>query len=190
MTPFDVHTPETAHGEASEILADIGQKLGFTPNMFAVMGGAPAALGAFMEMNRSVTRSSLTPLEAEIAQTAASVENLSPYCVAGHTAFAAMQELDVGVIESVRNEKRLAEPRLEALRSFTRRMVETHGHLRDDELSAFLDAGYSRDQAIEVVMVISLKFFSNLTGNLTGIPLDDAFAPFEWKPSGTRVMAA
>jgi hypothetical protein len=58
------------------------------------------------------------------------------------------------------------------------------------ELSAFLDAGYSRDQAIEVVMVISLKFFSNLTGNLTGIPLDDAFAPFEWKPSGTRVMAA
>lgn len=190
MPPFVVHTPDTAPGEASRILADIGEKLGFVPNMFAVMGGAPAALAAFVEVNRSVTRSSLTPIEAEIVQTAASVENLSPYCVAGHTAFAAMQELDADVIEAVRNEERLADARLEALRRFTRRLVESRGHLRDGELAAFLDAGYSRDQAIEVIMVISLKFFSNLTGNLTGIALDEAFAPFEWKPFGVRVVAA
>lgn len=189
MTTFITHTPDTAPREASEILADIGKKLGFVPNMFAVMGGAPAALAAFVEVNRSVTRSSLTPLEAEIVQTAASVENVSSYCVAGHTAFAAMQELDADVIEKVRKEEHLVDVKLEALRHFAGRLVESRGQLGEDELIAFLNAGYSRDQVIEVIMVISLKFFSNLTGNLTGIALDEAFAPFEWGPTG-RVAAA
>ncbi len=187
--PFIVHTPQTASQEARATLAYIGEKLDFVPNMFAVMGGAPAALTALAEVNRCLTRSSLTPLEAEIIQIAASVGNTSPYCVAGHTAFAAMQHLDADVIDAVRNEQRLPDVKLEALRWFTHRLVESRGHLDDRELVVFVDAGYSQNQAIEVIMAVSLKFFTNLTSNLTGIALDEAFAAFEWKSVGHTVVA-
>jgi alkylhydroperoxidase family enzyme len=69
-------------------------------------------------------------------------------------------------------------------------MVNMRGNLSQDELAAFLDAGYSRDQVFEVIMAIALKFFSNLTGNLTELPLDDAFAPFAWVPATAQGKAA
>jgi len=190
MESFVIYTPESANDAASGILQDIREKIGFAPNMFAVMGGAPAALTAFVEMNRAVTRSRFDPTEAEIIQTAASVANLSPYCVAGHTAFAAMQQVDAGTIAAVRRENELTDARHEALRRFTQRLVESRGHMREQEIAAFIDAGFDRDAAIEVIMVVALKFFSNLVGNMTNIPLDDAFARFEWKPETSPAVAA
>ena len=190
MDKFVLHTSGTTGGETSETLTGIANKLGFVPNMFAVMGGANAALGGFVSLNQYLTRSSLTALEREIIQIAASMENHSPYCVAGHTAFADMQGVDPEAIQTARRNEPVEDGKLEALRVFTRRMVNQKGHLSQQELAAFLVAGYRRDQGFEVIMAIALKFFSNLTGNLTGIPLDDAFRSYAWSPSEARVEAA
>ena len=155
MDSFVLHTSDTTHGEVSQTLAGIADKLGFVPNMFAVMGGASAALGGFVSLNRHLTSSSLTALEREVIQTAASMENQSPYCVAGHTAFADMQGLDAETIRAVRRNDQLEDHKLEALRLFTQRMVNQKGHLSQQELAVFLDAGYSRDQVFEVIMAIA-----------------------------------
>jgi alkylhydroperoxidase family enzyme len=115
MDSFVLHASETAKGDASKVLAGITDKLGFAPNMFAIMGGAPAALGGFVALNRHLTTSSLTALEREVIQTAASMENQSPYCVAGLTAFANIQKLDAETIQTVCRNDQVEDRKLEAL---------------------------------------------------------------------------
>ena len=44
-----------------------------------------------------------------------------------------------------------------------------------DDLAAFLDVGYSRKQALEVVTGIAWKTLSNYANHLVGTPIDKPF---------------
>tara|TARA_R110002012_G_scaffold203920_1_gene373418 strand:+ start:243 stop:806 length:564 start_codon:yes stop_codon:yes gene_type:complete len=184
----DLHPP--ASPDAAPILATLAAQIGFTPNVFAVLGQSPQALEAFASMNDLFAATSLTAIEREIVQTAASVKNECSYCVAGHTAFADMQGLDPNVIEAVRENREIENHRLEALRRFSLALIDTAGRDANAELAAFLKAGYRKDQVFDVILGISIKMFSNLASSITALPLDDAFAPFEWSPADRRRGAA
>lgn len=77
-------------------------------------------------------------------------------------------------------------PRLEALRVYTRKLLETRGKVGDSDLKAFFAAGFTRRQAMEVPLGIAFKTLSNFSHHLQPVPLDDAVEPFRWTPvSGT-----
>lgn len=183
MKPFHIHTPDSAPAPADTTLRGIEKMLGFVPNVFAVMAEAPVALRAFAELNTRFTETSLTPTEREIVELAASVGNACVYCVAGHTAFAKRQAVPDDVIDAVRAGVPIADPKLEALHGFVRAMVERRGKLMPVDLDRFFAAGYTPAHVHEVILGISVKAFSNMTGNLTGIPLDAAFAAYAWEPA-------
>lgn len=187
MTLFEIHTPETAPAPAAETLAHLNGALGFVPNVFAVMATAPQVLRAFVELNQGFSESSLTPVQREIVQIAASVENTCGYCVAGHTAFAASQGVDEKVVAAVRNGVAIGDPKLQALHAFVLSVVGERGRLDPAVVEQFLAAGYSVAQMHEVILGICVKFFSNLTANLFGLPLDDAFVPYGWQTNVSRV---
>lgn len=182
MPSFEIYTPANAPSGSAGILSSVADKLGFLPNVFAVLGGSPPALAAFAALNGQFAASSLTSIEREIVQTAVSVRNNSAYCVAGHTAFAQAQDLDQASIGAVRGGAAVSNPKQQALRRFAERLVETRGRGTDADVAAFLAAGYRPDQVFDVILGIAVKVFSNLTSNVTGIPLDPAFAPFSWAP--------
>ena len=115
-------------------------------------------------------------------QIAVSVENGCAYCVAGHTAFAKMQNVPDDIITAVRNRGMITDPKLRALHDFARAVTAKMGKLDEGELDRFLAAGYSAAQAQEVILGVCTKVFSNLTGILLDIPLDDAFADHAWEP--------
>jgi alkylhydroperoxidase family enzyme len=48
----------------------------------------------------------------------------------------------------------------------------------------FLNAGFTPQQALEVVLGIGLKTLSNYTNHLADTPLDEAFAGRAWQGSG------
>lgn len=52
--------------------------------------------------------------------------------------------------------------------------------MADAEIEAFLDAGYSRGQVLEVVLGVGVKTLSNYTNHLAGTPLDNAFEKAAW----------
>ena len=55
----------------------------------------------------------------------------------------------------------------------------------DDALRALLAAGYTRQNALEVVLGIGTYTMSTLANRLTAAPLDDALAPYTTRvPSG------
>jgi len=52
-------------------------------------------------------------------------------------------------------------------------------------LQAFIDAGYSEQQALQVVLAIAVKTISNYTNHLCDTPVDAAFASYAL-PTGTK----
>jgi uncharacterized peroxidase-related enzyme len=190
MSIFQLHRAETSAEPTATLLQTVIEQVGFLPNVFAVSAGAPPALAAFMALNEQFALTSFSDLEREIIHTATSVENEAPYCVAGHTAFADMLDLDENAIQAVRGADQVADQKLEALRTFTRQVVDQRGKLLDDELATFLAAGYRQDQVIEVILGITIKIFTNFTSKITAIPLDDAFSPYVWAPRSDKRDAA
>ena len=48
------------------------------------------------------------------------------------------------------------------------------------EVEAFIDAGFTKAQVLEVVLAASLRTLTNYTNHIANVPLDAAFAPFRW----------
>lgn len=183
MKPFKIYTPEDAPSPSDEMLRKLQDMMGFIPNIFAVMAEKPAVLRAFMELNQRFAETSLTAAEREIVQMAVSAENEAGYCVAGHTAFAMNESVPEDIISAVRNRGSIAVSKLNALKAFALAVVSKKGRVSESDLDRFVSAGYSMAQVHEVILGVCVKTLSNLTSNLTGIPLDNPFVPHAWGPA-------
>lgn len=180
MSVFTIYSPDIAPAPGSEILAGLKKMIGFVPNVFAVMGANAPVLSAFVELTTRFGETSLTATEQEIVHIAVSVENGCEYCVAGHTAFAKMKNVPDDIIEELRANGTLGDPKLAALHNFTRAIVRQRGHIGRNELQKFLTAGYSVDHVQEVILGATEKTFSNLISIALDIPLDEAFSKYRW----------
>ena len=72
------------------------------------------------------------------------------------------------------------EPRLAALSNFARVMVRNRGTVDRHALQAFLAAGYSKRQALDVVMGMAFSVMANYAADLTRPPLDGFLEPLVW----------
>ena len=177
MSTFTIHTPESAPEGSREALKALEQNIGFIPNLAATIGGAPVALDAFVAMQSGLRRSSLTPAEREIVGITVSRENGSPYSIAAHSTFAERVGLAADEIAALRDGGALADSRHEALHSFTAELVRSHGRVAADELLA---AGYTKEQALEVVTQVAYTTMANFAAGVAGTPVDPAFEAYAW----------
>ncbi len=68
----------------------------------------------------------------------------------------------------------------------TRAMVVQRGWVDEAEIEAFLAAGHTRRQVLDIVLGVGMKTLSNYTNHIACTPLDPAWAGQEW----TREQAA
>ena len=190
MSEFKLYTRETAPKESRPLLEKVQAAFGFTPNLMATLAESPQALEAYLTLNRLVSESSLTPQEQQVAILAASLENRCEYCVAAHTVVAGMQRVPADVVEALRSETAVPDSRFAALARFTREVVRARGWISDDELSAFLRAGFTNRQVVEVLMVIAQKTLSNYLNHIAHTPLDGAFNSAKWSAPRSDALAA
>ncbi len=187
MSTFKIHNAETAQSPADNILAAVETTIGFVPNLFGVIAESPTALKAFVQLDNVFAKTSLNATSREIIQIAVSVENECAYCVAGHSAFAEMQNVPEPIVEAIRNNQPIVDSKLEALNQFTRLVVRNKGFVSDEAVQEFLGAGYVPAHVFEVILGICVKTFSNLANNIIGIPLDDEFSRYVWQPETEEV---
>lgn len=124
---YPIHTVETAPLDAKDFLAGIQKGFGFLPNLIGVMASAPALAKAYGAMIQLFDQTSFTPTERQIVLLATSAENDCTYCVAAHSIIAGMQKVPTDVVEAIRNNTPINDPKLEALRRFTTAMVARRG---------------------------------------------------------------
>lgn len=174
------HDLESAPAAAKATLAAAVGAYGFLPNLLAVMTEAPALLKAYRLLNGLFDETSLSPGERQVVLLATSYENNCEYCVAAHSVIAGMHRVPDDVVQAIRDGRPIADRRLEALRRFSAAIVNSRGWPAESVTRAFHDAGYTRAQALEVVLGVGMKTLANYTNHLAGTPLDEAFSGARW----------
>ncbi len=180
MSIFSIHDEQTAPEASRPILEGAKAKFGFLPNLLGGLASSPAALEACVTLLEIFDKSSLTPAERQVVLLATSAENGCEYCVAAHSTIAAMLKVPDDVIEALRNGRPINDERLEALRNFTETVVKKRGWADENEVQAFLAAGFDRAQVLEIVLGVAFKTLLNYADHLIATPVDAAFAPRAW----------
>jgi uncharacterized peroxidase-related enzyme len=183
MSPFTIHTPETAPAASRALLEGIQQAYGFVPNLFAVFAESPAALEGALAMARAFSHSTLTPVEQQLVALAVSEANDCEFCMAAHSTIAKrVAKAQPALVAAVRAREPLSDAKLDVLVVFTRRVVEQRGFVASADVAAFLEAGYTRAQLIEVLLGVGMKTFNNYVDHIAHVPLNDQFKAEAWRP--------
>lgn len=191
MTDFPLHTLDTAPEASRATLAAAKAAWGFVPNLHAKLAEAPIAVQAYDQLFGLFAQASFTPAEQQVVYLTASVIHECEYCTAGHTALARMAKLDEASIEALREGGTLPDARLQALHDFTRAVILNRGRLAEGAVEAFIAAGFTRAQVLEVLVAIATKTISNYANHITGTPLEGFMTPpLAWVAPSRRAKVA
>lgn len=183
-TKFNVEpkTPETAQEPATSVLNETQQKMGMIPNMYAYMAVNPALLDAYNHAYNSFRENAgFNAVEQEVILLSISYENECDYCMAAHSFLAdSASGVPSEVKDAIRNGQEVPDAKLNALSKFARKMVEKRGWVNDQDLEAFLDAGYDKSQVHGIIAAIGAKVMSNYSNHISKTPLDAPFQSYEW----------
>lgn len=180
MTTFTIHTPDTAPAESKVQLETVQQRYGRIPTLYGVLAEAPIAVEAYDALGSMLMRSSFTPTERHVVWFTINAYHDCHYCMAAHTFLAKGEKVPEDVIETARAVGSYEEPKLEALRVLTLKLVENRGWASLEDIEAFLAVGFTKQNVLEIVVVIAHKVLSNYTNHIADTPIDDAFKRFTW----------
>ncbi len=181
MTDFKLHDETSAPEAARPLLEGSKKSFGMIPNLHAVMAEAPGLLEANQTLHRLFSESSFNADEITVVWQTINVENECHYCVPAHTGIAKSMKVSDEVIDALREETALPDDKLEALRTFTLKVMRQHGNLSEEDVKAFLDAGYQQRHVLEVILGLAQKVMSNYTNHLAETPVDKPFEKFSWE---------
>lgn len=187
---FQSYTRDTAPVASRPVLEGVKAQFGFVPNLQSIMAESPELLAAHGLLWEQFSKTTLTVHEQQVVFMTAIFENDCQYCMAGHTTMARGQKLGDTNIAALRAGTPLPDAKLEALHAFTTAVVRDRGFVADAKVQAFLDAGYTRRNVLEVVLGVSIKIQSNYVNHLVGTPLDPFMKGNEWtKPAALAAVA-
>ena len=185
MADFDIHSIDSAPEASRSFLEASNRAFGRVPGLHGVMAEAPALLDGYKHLHALFQNdTSFDKDELTVVWQTINVEHECHYCVPAHTGIAKMMKVDDAITNALRDETPLPNARLEALRSFTLKMVRARGHVADADVQAFLDAGFTKRQVLEVVLGLAQKVMSNYTNHLAETPVDKPMQAFAWTKSG------
>jgi len=185
MTTFNLYDENNAPEASQPILQEVANAYGFVPNLFGIFAESPAIAEAYATVSAIFDKTSLTATERQVILMTNNRLNGCTYCMAAHTTISQSQGVPADVIEALRSGASIADPKLEALRVFAVRVNEARGSVSKDDLDAFLGAGYTNANVLEVILGTSLKVLSNYTNRVVETPLDDAFKSNAWAPDSS-----
>jgi alkylhydroperoxidase family enzyme len=194
MTSFTVHTIETAPAASRDRLEGVKKAWGFVPQLQGTLAESPVALEAYDSLFGLIAaKSSFTAIEQQVAYQAINVLHECEYCTMGHTYLSRSVNMPEDVLQALRNSTPINDARLQALRTFAETVVNTRGFAGDAAVDAFIAAGFTKEQVLEVVAIIATKTISNYTNHLTHTPKESFMSDpaLAWVSPRNRVgMAA
>jgi len=147
------------------------------PNLIGALAEAPEAAEAYLALTQAMYNSAFTAEERNVVWFTVNAYHGCHYCMAVHTGIAKAENVPEQVIDIARKAGDYADPKLQALKDFTLKMVEKRGRLEPSEVDAFIAAGFTKRHVIDVVLAISHKTLSNYTNHIVGTPVDAMRSP-------------
>ena len=178
MTMFTRHTIESAPAASRRSMTAVTAKQGYLPAAVGLLAESPETLEGFLRLSAAFDACTLEPLAREVVIMTIAVRNGCHLCVAMHTARLAALGADPALTGALRAGAPLEEERLEAVRAFTLRVLGTAGEAGDESVAEFLGHGFTRRNAIEIVLGIGAYTLSTLANRLTAAPVDEELRAF------------
>ena len=180
MTSLKIQSLESAPEESKELLEKSKKAYGMIPGLHGVLAGAPGILDAYQKLHELFVDSSFNNEELTVVWQSINVEHECHYCVPAHTGIAKMMKVDDAITEALRNETKLEDSKLEALRTMTLKIVRNRGNVTQEDLEAFYEAGYGERQVLEIILGLSQKTISNYVNHIANTPVDEGFKKYDW----------
>jgi AhpD family alkylhydroperoxidase len=168
---FVDHTAESAPPGARRAMEATAKRLGHLPPAVARMASSPELLDGFLKASGLFETSTLDPVAREVLVMTIAARNGCHVCIAMHSAKLRALGADDELVEALVEQQELADPRLDAVRMFTVEVLGAAGDVEGKALDAFLAQGFTRRNALEVVLGIGAYTMSTLANRMTAAPL-------------------
>ena len=177
-----LRTLDDTESEARDLLAGAQEKLGFIPNMYGAMANSPGLLNSYMQGYSAFReKSGFSAIEQEVIFLSVSQANGCEYCMAAHSFLAeAASGVPADVTAAIRDGKTVPDMKLSALNVFTRVMVTDRGLPERTDVEAFLSAGYTEKDILEIILAIAVKTISNYSNHIFHTDVDKVFSQHRW----------
>lgn len=172
---FNVPTKSEVSENNQAIFDQLEKGLGFVPNLYATYAYSDNALGDYLALQNR--KSSLTAKEREVINLVVSQVNECAYCLAAHTALGKMNGFTDEQIIELRTGEASFNDKLDALARFVKDITINRGKPADEATEALLNAGYTKGNLVDIIVVIGDKIISNFIHGTTQIPIDFPAAP-------------
>src|SRR6056297_3654633 len=175
MTTFNVPTRNGVSDQNKKIFDDLEEKLGFLPNIYATYAYSDNAPARYLTFANGKT--SINNKEKEVINLVVSQVNGCTYCQAAHTQLGKMNGFSEEQTIELRKGTAGFNGKLDALVKLVKEITENRGVISDDVLQAFFDAGYTKENLVDVILNIGEKTTTNLLHNVTRVTVDFPEAP-------------
>ncbi|MBR8043044.1 carboxymuconolactone decarboxylase family protein [Burkholderia cenocepacia] len=180
MSAYPLHTIDSAPAESKPVLQQLQQAFGVVPNIAAAMAASPVLINGFIGLFERVHASSLTEPQIQTLLLTNAVTNASEWPVAFHTALALKQGVRPADVDAIRRGELPADAKLATLSATARALIDARGRLSDTDRQAFVDAGFTAEQLLEVIAVVAASTITNYVGSVARPALEAPFDAFTW----------
>ena len=181
MLNYQIHRIETAPERSKPLLELFIGAVGFVPNLAGAIANSPVLANSLLGLFQNVHGGSFTEAEVQVLLLTNAVTNSCSWAVAFHTALGLEQGLYPADVQAIRERQLPNQRRYAALSGLAKRLIENRGQLTDDDLTAFLEAGFEKEHVLEVVAVVAASTITNFAGKITNPPLEAFLQEHAWR---------
>jgi alkylhydroperoxidase family enzyme len=180
MTSFPVHTIESAPAQSRPALETLQGTFGIIPNIVGAMATSSVLVDSLVGLFGKVHGGSFSEEQVQVVLLTNAVTNECSWAVAFHSFLAIKEGVDEADVRAIREGRSPSDTKNAALSTLARTLIEKRGHLGDQDVSAFLQAGFDKRHLLETVAAVAASTITNYTGNVTQPPLEEAFQAYRW----------
>ncbi|GAB5410316.1 MAG: peroxidase-related enzyme [Balneolaceae bacterium] len=170
MKTFNVPTRNQLNETNQGIFDSLEKMVGFVPNLYATYAYSDTALGDYLALQNR--KSTLSAKEREIINLVVSEVNQCYYCLSAHITIGKMNGFTDEQIIEIRSAKVTFDDKYSALANFVRNAVINRSKPSEEATETLFEAGYSKANLVDIIMVIGDKMISNFIHGTTNVPID------------------
>ena len=167
---FEVPTRDEVSPSNQAIFDHMQRAIGKVPNLYATFALNETALADYLALQNR--KSTLSAKEREIINLVVSQVNDCKYCVPAHTAVGKMHGFTDEQILEIRKAQISFDSKFDALAKFVRETAINKGRPSENTADVLFEAGYTKANIVDIMMIIGDKIISNYLHNFTKIPVD------------------
>jgi len=157
--------------ERHQLLDQIHNAFGATPNMFRAVANSPAALKSMWAAFGALGAGTLGAKLGEQIAVAVADRNACEYCLAAHTmlgrkAGASAEEMTAAQMGEA------SDPKTQAALRFALKLVDQRAQVSDADVQALRDVGFSDEAVVEILAHVALNLFTNYVNVAFAVPVD------------------